>query len=66
MVSQRKAHHLDATTRGPLVWYWPSGRQIRPPNWGAYLLAPDLFEFWRQSAANYTTASATAWSADNG
>lgn len=21
----------------------------RPPNWGGYLLVPDLFEFWRQS-----------------
>jgi len=106
----QKAHHLDATPCGALVWYWPPGRQIRatgavrrvsaaeadtfwetrprehqlsvwaspqssvvagrtvleerlaatttrfgnlvvprPPNWGGYLLAPDLFEFWRQS-----------------
>lgn len=37
-----------------------------PTELGAYLLAPDLVALWRQSATNYTTASATAWAADNG
>jgi pyridoxamine 5'-phosphate oxidase len=105
-----KAHDLDSTLRGALVWYWPPGRQVRvagavgrvsvaeadafwearprahqlsvwaspqssvvagrsvleerlagttarfgdgvvprPPNWGGYVLAPDSFEFGRQS-----------------
>jgi pyridoxamine 5'-phosphate oxidase len=42
----QKAHHLDTTPRGALLWYWPPARQIRAVGTVRRVSAADTDAFW--------------------